>query len=78
MARALVCSPRVILADEPTSALDPTTAASIVRLLAEAAAHGAAVITVSHNGPLLASFCSRFARLEAGRLVEISASDASA
>ena len=68
LARALVAQPAVILADEPTSALDPTTAATIVRLLADAAGRGAAVVTVSHNAPLLASFCTRILELSNGQL----------
>lgn len=56
-ARALAPRPRAILADEPTSALDPTSAATIVRLLHRAAGEGAAVLVVSHNEPLLRTFC---------------------
>lgn len=69
MARALVAKPRVICADEPTSALDPTSAATVVRLLREAADAGAAVLVVSHNEPLLRSFCDRVVEMRDGLLV---------
>jgi peptide/nickel transport system ATP-binding protein len=59
LARALAAKPQAVVADEPTSALDPTTAASIVRLLRQAAEDGAAVLVVSHNEPLLRAFCHR-------------------
>lgn len=57
IARALIAGPRVIVADEPTSALDPTSAATVVRLLRQAADRGLAVLVVSHHRALLASFC---------------------
>jgi ABC-type dipeptide/oligopeptide/nickel transport system ATPase subunit len=66
IARALIARPRVVLADEPTSALDPTTAATVVVLLREAADAGAAVLIVSHNERLLSSFCDRLLRLADG------------
>ncbi len=68
MARALIGNPNVVLADEPTSALDPTTAATIVVLLREAAMNGASVVVVSHNDALLASFCDRILEMRNGQL----------
>jgi putative ABC transport system ATP-binding protein len=50
IARALVHSPPLVLADEPTGNLDPTTGALIMGLLlAQARAHGAAVVLVTHS-----------------------------
>lgn len=57
IARALIAGPAAIVADEPTSALDPTSAATVVRLLRQAADGGVAVLVVSHHRALLGSFC---------------------
>lgn len=68
LARALIGQPEAILADEPTSALDPTSAATIVTLLRHAANGGSATLVVSHNEPLLRSFCDRIVLLQHGRI----------
>ena len=47
VARALAARPDVVLADEPTSALDPARAELVMRMLAEAADNGAAVIVAT-------------------------------
>ncbi len=50
IARALVNSPKLILADEPTSSLDDLHAQRVVQLLkAQAAKIGAALIIVTHD-----------------------------
>jgi iron(III) transport system ATP-binding protein len=50
LARALVCSPRVLLLDEPTSSVDPTTAESIRRLLAQIRVQfGSTILHVTHD-----------------------------
>ena len=48
LARLLVKHPDVILADEPTSALDPVNATTVLDLLDELAATGAAVVIATH------------------------------
>jgi ABC-type lipoprotein export system ATPase subunit len=54
LAVALAASPDVLLADEPTGELDEETAARVLDLIEQArAAHGMAVVTVSHN-PMVA------------------------
>jgi lipoprotein-releasing system ATP-binding protein len=67
VARALVKSPRVILADEPTGNLDPKTSAVIydlfLRLQAE---RGIAFLVATHN-PELARRAERVYRLVEGR-----------
>jgi putative ABC transport system ATP-binding protein len=55
--RALVTSPKIILADEPTGNLDPKTSRTIVQvLLDQAAACGATVLMVTHDHSLLDRF----------------------
>lgn len=49
VARALVTSPKLILADEPTASLDRANAEQVLELLGEAANAGAAVIIVTHD-----------------------------
>ena len=50
IARALMNSPKVVLADEPTSALDDTNTDAVYNLLAEQCKqNGAALIIVSHD-----------------------------
>ncbi|HQZ33387.1 MAG TPA: ABC transporter ATP-binding protein [Ilumatobacteraceae bacterium] len=50
IARALMNEPELILADEPTASLDPERGAALmVMLLEQAAAHGTALMIVSHT-----------------------------
>src|ERR1041384_1448937 len=68
LARALVASPRLLLADEPTGDLDSKTSESIHTLLKEV--HRSQKLTsviVTHN-ERLASICDRVLHLEDGRL----------
>jgi len=59
VARAVACSPTVVLADEPTAALDPDHAQGAMDLLQEACRSiDAALICVSHDH----SLCPRFDR----------------
>lgn len=55
--RALIGSPKLILADEPTGSLDPENQQRIVDLLLEQAAeHDAALVMVTHDHDLLSNF----------------------
>ena len=68
VARALVQSPRAILADEPTGNLDRETGERLHRLLRRLNEEkGITVVVVTHNEALAAA-CDRTLRLEAGRL----------
>jgi cell division transport system ATP-binding protein len=53
IARALLNSPKLIVADEPTGNLDPETADDIICLLREIAQTGTAVVQTTHNRQLL-------------------------
>ncbi len=70
VARALLNSPRLILADEPTGNLDPETGEQIIDHLHSIAAQGTAVIVATHNLQLLQRFPGRVLRCEGKRLVE--------
>jgi lipoprotein-releasing system ATP-binding protein len=68
VARAVVLSPRVLLADEPTGNLDPATGEEVQRLIMELnEERGVALIVVTHN-PRLAGAMDRVMRLSDGRL----------
>jgi putative ABC transport system ATP-binding protein len=68
IARALALKPDLVLADEPTAALDISTGKEIVRLLAEYAREGHAVVVVTHDSRL-EELADRIVKLEDGRLV---------
>jgi lipoprotein-releasing system ATP-binding protein len=68
VARALVQSPRLLLADEPSGNLDQGTGDRLHDLLRRLNREkGITVVTATHN-PRLADACDRVLRLEAGRL----------
>lgn len=71
IARALLNSPRLLLADEPTGNLDPVTADGIMRLFREIAASGCAVIMSTHNTALIEQFPARTILFSKGRIREI-------
>ena len=55
--RALIGTPRLVLADEPTGNLDPTTAESVLDLLfEEVATAGAALLVITHDHEILPRF----------------------
>ncbi|MDB6095251.1 MAG: transporter related [Verrucomicrobia bacterium] len=67
VARALMNSPRLILADEPTGNLDEQTGSAIIELLVGLSAETrTTLVLVTHNTHHAAS-CSRQLRLHAGR-----------
>jgi len=71
VARALVRSPRVLLADEPVGNLDAATGSGIVALLQEInRAGGVTVVTVSHDRMLLDA-ASRVLTMRDGQLTEM-------
>jgi len=68
VARALVRSPRVLLADEPTGNLDESTGGRLYELLRRLnRERGISVVLVTHN-ERLATACDRALRLEGGAL----------
>lgn len=71
LAAALAGRPQIIVADEPTSALDADLAAGVWRLLAAAAADGAAVLVITHDIDALraADACDDVVLMRAGRIV---------
>lgn len=69
VARAVLSSPRLVLADEPTGNLDPQNAENVLALFDEQAAAGVAVLVITHDDRI-AAWADRTVRLRAGRLEE--------
>ena len=71
IARALLAKPRLLLLDEVTSALDVTVQAAVMKTLADVQRKlNIAMIIVSHDIALVASFVDRILVLRHGQLVE--------
>ena len=71
IARALACSPRLLLCDEATSALDPETTGSILELILDLRRRlGLAVLLVTHEMAVVKAACDQVAVMEDGRVIE--------
>jgi cell division transport system ATP-binding protein len=69
IARALLNSPKLILADEPTGNLDPETADEIMQLLFQISRdYGTTVIMATHDYRVVNKFPARTLRTEKGRV----------
>lgn len=71
IARALLNSPKLILADEPTGNLDPETSDEIMNLLIHIARdYGTAVVMATHDYIVIQKFPSRMVRTEGGKVFD--------
>lgn len=71
IARALLNSPKLILADEPTGNLDPETSDEIMQLLfAISKDYGTAVIMATHDFIVISKNPSRILKTERGRVFD--------
>jgi cell division transport system ATP-binding protein len=71
IARAMLNSPKLILADEPTGSLDPETSDEIMQILFQIAKEdGTAIIMATHDYMVVNKFPARTLSTEGGRLVE--------
>ncbi|WP_141811956.1 heme ABC transporter ATP-binding protein [Nocardia bhagyanarayanae] len=68
LARVLAQDTATLLLDEPTAALDLGHQEAVLRLAAERAAAGAAVVVVLHDLGIAAAYADRVAVLESGRI----------
>jgi len=69
VARALINSPKILLADEPTGNLDPDNAAEIMKSFSAFHKKGGTVVVVTH-GIEADSFADRIVRLKNGKIEE--------
>lgn len=71
IARALLNSPKLILADEPTGNLDPETSDEIMHLLVNISRdYNTAVVMASHDYIVVQKFPARMIRTERGRVID--------
>ena len=71
IARALLNSPKLILADEPTGNLDPETSDEIMQLLFHIARdYGTSVIMATHDYIVIQKFPARMVKTEMGRVMD--------
>ena len=71
IARALLNSPRLILADEPTGNLDPETSDEIMQLLFNISRdYGTAVVMASHDYMVVSKFPARTIKTERGKVYD--------
>ncbi|HEX2532386.1 MAG TPA: ATP-binding cassette domain-containing protein [Chitinophagaceae bacterium] len=71
IARALLNSPKLILADEPTGNLDPETSDEIMQLLFHISRDfGTAIIMATHDYIVIRKYPARMLRTEGGRILD--------
>jgi len=71
IARALLNSPKLILADEPTGNLDPETSDEIMQLLFQISKeYGTTVVMATHDYRVVNKFPSRTLRTEKGKVLD--------
>ncbi|MFM9911333.1 MAG: cell division ATP-binding protein FtsE [Chitinophagaceae bacterium] len=71
IARAMLNSPKLILADEPTGNLDPETTDEIMNLLFSICKdYGAAIVMATHDYTVINKFPARIVRTERGRVFD--------
>ncbi|MFI3316288.1 MAG: ATP-binding cassette domain-containing protein [Rikenellaceae bacterium] len=71
IARALINSPKLLLADEPTGNLDPVTADGIMELFQRIAADGCAVVMSTHNTAIIDDYPARTILFSKGAIKEV-------
>ena len=71
IAMCLMTNPPVIIADEPFSSLDATSAAEIIKLLADINhEHGTAIVLITHNIHIVRQLCNRLIVMSHGVIHE--------
>jgi cell division transport system ATP-binding protein len=71
IARALLNSPKLILADEPTGNLDPETSDEIMQLLFHICRdYGTAIVMATHDYMVINKFPARVVKTERGKVID--------
>ncbi len=72
IARALLNSPKIILADEPTGNIDPETSDDIIKLLFDVKEkEGTAVLMATHDFQIIEKFPARVLKMEKGEVHDL-------
>lgn len=69
IARALVHSPKILIADEPTGNLDPEASQEIADILEKINCQGTVVILATHNRDLVDKMRKRVVLMKGGRII---------
>ena len=69
VARAIVNSPRLLIAEEPTGNLDPARSLELMLLMDRINEMGTTVLVVTHEKELVNSFSKRVVAIEDGRVI---------
>jgi putative ABC transport system ATP-binding protein len=67
IARAIVSSPKVILADEPTGNLDSATSEGVIAVFQQLGDSGITIVLVTHE-PDIATYAARVVMMKDGRV----------
>ncbi|MBD1588726.1 ATP-binding cassette domain-containing protein [Pseudomonas typographi] len=72
IAMALIAQPKILLADDATLGLDATIQLQVLDLLVEKCRElGLAVVLITHDLGIVASYCDRVGIMKSGRLLEL-------
>lgn len=71
IARALLNSPKLILADEPTGNLDPQTSVEVMEVLQELNKNGNTILMATHDYALLLKYPSKTLKCHENKLFEV-------
>ncbi|ENA27346.1 MULTISPECIES: ATP-binding cassette domain-containing protein [unclassified Pseudomonas] len=72
IAMALIAQPKILLADDATLGLDATIQLQVLDLLVEKGRElGLAVVLITHDLGMVASYCDRVGIMKSGRLIEL-------
>ena len=69
IARAIVNTPKVLIADEPSGNLDPDNSWEIMKLLDRINAQGTTVVMATHNSTIVNTIRHRVVAIENGRII---------
>ena len=70
IARAIINSPKILIADEPTGNLDPKTSMEVMQILDQINKRNVTVLVSTHDSALINHFRKRVISLENGQIVK--------